>query len=149
MSWNLAWLLALLLEIGDPTFDPELACAEPRLAASPLCLAGPWAELLPGPAALRARLLFAMAALHEALGDETAAGKARAAADEALELALTDRAYANGWLSDARAALERARAGSGPRVPGDEPPGGEWSDGTSPAAERAQLATARDGLRRP
>jgi hypothetical protein len=78
-------------------------------------------QLLVADAAVKAQLFAWLASVQEAMGDEKAATKARDAAEEALELALTDRETAEHFLADARALLGRSRAAPDPDRPAPDP----------------------------
>jgi hypothetical protein len=146
MSWTLSLLLVVLCRIGEPSvFGDELALIGRT--------DGRMTELLVADAAIRASVLTWLASVEEAMGDSKAAEKARAAADDALELALTDRQFAQHFLGDARALLARSRTQPYPpgRAPGLVPlerPGVEPESGDlqpSPVELRAELRDARSG----
>jgi hypothetical protein len=104
MSWTVSLLLLTLWHLGEPSaFDDELGLIGRG--------GGSMTEVLVANAALKVRLFTWMAWVDEAMGDEKAAAKARDAASEALELALTDRDFARHFLGDARDLLAHSRRG--------------------------------------
>jgi len=146
MTWSLSLLLVVLVRIGEPSvFGDELAWIGRT--------DGRMTQLLVADAAIRASVLAWLASVEEAMGDSKAAEKARQASDDALELALTDREFAQRFLGDARALLARSRTppyppGHAPRpIPyerlGVDPEAGDAEP--SPAELRAELRDARSG----
>ena len=144
MTWTLPLLFVALWQLGTPTaLDSELA----------LWARGnrPVMQMLVADATLKAQLFAWMASVQEALGDEKAAVKARDAAEEALELALTDRETARHFLVDARAllALGRAPRDRGPARSAGDPPLADRTDPDSGGSVegleqlRAELRDAR------
>jgi hypothetical protein len=102
MTWTLSLLLMLLWPMGEPSaLDDELALVGRGQ--------GRMTEVLVANAALKARLFAWLATVEQAMGDEKAAAKAREVASDALELALTDREFAQHFLGDARDRLRRSR----------------------------------------
>ncbi|MBW2524579.1 MAG: hypothetical protein JRI23_10400 [Deltaproteobacteria bacterium] len=119
-----AALLVLLDAFERDQEDPEVVLALMLAQARRGDLAGArrLSDLLSRHAAYRARALLCRAAVKELLGEEEAARRDREEALDQLDVALTDRAAAERFLSEARGLLARARQGWGPLPDDDDAP---------------------------
>jgi len=140
---HLAYLAALHQVFDLPAAEIDLVPGPHRAATA--SGQGRLTDVLVAHAALRARLLLVVADVHRALGDEKAAEKAHDAAEEALEVALTDRDTANEFLAAARGLLRRAR-GEAQSRPGSAPSSLDPAEDSVSSGE--DLARMRSELRR-
>lgn len=142
MTWTLSLLLVMLCQIGEPSaFDGELGLGGRGQ--------GRMTDLLVANAAVKARVFAWLATVEEAMGDEKAAEKARDAASDALELALTDREFAQHFLGDARNLLARSRTQPYPHrpLPGPIDRGADPRLGPDPGGSVDSLEQQRSDLR--